>query len=61
MAKMARGIDSRLFGPATWITTPPAERQNLTRTVMYAELGKPEAFFAIAEQALREDSTIRCR
>lgn len=59
MAKMARGIDNKLYGPVTWIATPPAERQNLTRTVMQAELGKPGAFPpVVGGQAFREESTI---
>lgn len=44
MAKMARGIVNGCMVPVTWITIPPAKRQNLTRPVKQAELGKPALF-----------------
>ncbi|MEX2568996.1 MAG: hypothetical protein WD431_23845 [Cyclobacteriaceae bacterium] len=30
--------------PATWIAIPPAKRQDLTPSVIQAELGKPASF-----------------
>ena len=44
MSKTERGIVNGLYVPVTWITIPPAKRQNLTRFVIKVELGKPVVF-----------------